>query len=335
VNGVSKVVRVRSPRPAKTPVDPWRALGVLREVERTPDRGVVPAVTVFLAGAECPFTCVFCDLWRHTLDGPTPPGALPEQLRRALAEVRGDGGREDGLGEGEVGRGLLKLYNASNFFDSRAVPEEDDPALLALASPWGRTVVECHPRLVLGAGGRERCRLYAETLGPGRLEVALGLETVHPRALPRLGKAMTLGDFDRAVDALAAIGVSARAFVLVGAPFVPAGEGVEWALRTAEHAFARGVGTVSLIPLRGGNGEMASPQADGTWEPPTLADLERALEGSLALAGPGRAVAADLWDLDRFATCPSCLEARRQRLARINLSGESEPRIGCEECGGE
>src|SRR3989442_2597209 len=30
------------------------------------------ALTVFLSGAECPFTCSFCDLWRWTIDEPTP-----------------------------------------------------------------------------------------------------------------------------------------------------------------------------------------------------------------------------------------------------------------------
>ena len=39
---------------------------------------------MFLSGAECPFTCSFCDLWRWTIDGPTPPGALSIQLERIL-----------------------------------------------------------------------------------------------------------------------------------------------------------------------------------------------------------------------------------------------------------
>ncbi|MGB5999545.1 MAG: radical SAM protein, partial [Thermoanaerobaculia bacterium] len=67
--------RIRDLRPAKQPVDAWRPLEVLVEEERTLDRGVQPSITVFLAGRECPFTCVFCDLWRQTLDGPTPAGA--------------------------------------------------------------------------------------------------------------------------------------------------------------------------------------------------------------------------------------------------------------------
>ncbi len=67
------------------------------------------------------------------------------------------------------------------------------------------------------APDRRRLLFLGDTLA-GELEVALGLETVHPRALPRLGKRMSLADFDRASGAR---GIAVRAFVLVGAPFVP------------------------------------------------------------------------------------------------------------------
>jgi archaeosine synthase beta-subunit len=311
--------RIRAARPPKEAVDPRRPLGVLWEEERTPDRGVVPALTVFLAGAECPFTCVFCDLWRRTLDGPTPPGSLPAQLERALAEA-GE------AGPARLSGALVKLYNAGNFFDPRAVPAADEGALAALVASFFRVVVESHPRLV-----GERALRFAAALG-GRLEVAMGLETVHPRALPRLNKRMTVADFDRAAERLAAGGVGLRAFVLVGAPFVPPAEAVEWAVRSAAHAFARGAGTVALIPVRGGNGALEELAARGEWEPPTLALLEEALDRCVALGG-GVAV-ADLWDLPRLARCPACAEPRRRRLARINLSGRTEPRIACGECGG-
>ena len=86
----------RCGRPGRA-IDPDEPLGQFWEEERTPGGGTTPALTVFLAGAECPFTCVFCDLWRETLDGPTPRGALPEQIRKALAAagpLPGPGGAE-------------------------------------------------------------------------------------------------------------------------------------------------------------------------------------------------------------------------------------------------
>ena len=79
--------RIRDLRPAKDAVDAWNPLGVLVEEERTPDRGLQPSITIFLAGAECPFTCVFCDLWKQTLVGATPEGAIPAQLDAALQRV--------------------------------------------------------------------------------------------------------------------------------------------------------------------------------------------------------------------------------------------------------
>ena len=105
--------QIRSLRPPKSYVDPYKAHGSLLEEERRPDGRIERTLTVFLAGAECPFTCSFCDLWRLTIDGPTPPGALTRQLRTVIEAL--DGSQLD----------RLKLYNASNFFDRRAVPPED------------------------------------------------------------------------------------------------------------------------------------------------------------------------------------------------------------------
>src|SRR5438034_5874367 len=126
--------RIRGLRPPKPVVDPWKAHGITVEEERGPSGGVERALTVFLAGAECPFSCSFCDLWRWTLDGPTPPGALPAQLSTVLQSLDAGAPRPD----------RLKLYNASNFFDRRAVPPADVPRLAELAAPFAGVTVESH-----------------------------------------------------------------------------------------------------------------------------------------------------------------------------------------------
>jgi radical SAM enzyme (TIGR01210 family) len=309
--------RIRALRPPKPAVDPWRPIDVLREEERLPQGGVAPTVTVFLAGAECPFTCVFCDLWRFTTDGPTPEGAIPAQLRRALERT------------GELPpQARIKLYNASNFFDPRAVPPADDPEIARLVAAFDRVVVECHPKLV----GR-RCREFAERLG-GRLQVAMGLETVHPEAASRLNKRSGPDDFRHAAADLALRGIELRAFVLVGAPFVPADETVEWTERSAALAAEQGAVHVSLVPVRGGNGEMERLELSGLFHRPTLEQIEEALERCLRLAP---VVTVDAWDLGgpasrRFADCPSCSAARIARLERINRTGDLEPRVACPEC---
>lgn len=321
--------RIRSLRPAKPAVDPWQPLDFLQELERWPDGTQAQTLAVFLAGAECPFTCVFCDLWRFTLDGPTPRGALPAQLGEALARWSAQGGRPGP-------RTRIKLYNASNFFDPRAVPPEDLPELARLVEPFPYVTVENHPRLT-----DERCRDFQQRLS-GRLEVALGLETVHPQALPRLNKRIAVEDFDQAAERLESWGVDLRVFVLVGVPFVHATERLEWTVATVEHALAWGAKRVALNPVRYGNGELERLASTGELAPssPSLADLEAALDASLGLRYARDAVVmADLWDIERFASCPLCAEARIDRLRRLNLSGlpasgVPEPRVECDRCGG-
>lgn len=310
---------VRARRPAKLPIaDPFRPLAAFREEERLPGGGEIDVFTLILAGAECPFTCVYCDLWRQTLDGPTTPGAIPAQIRSALAEL-------SPLPRPRA----IKLYNASNFFEPRAVPPEDDAEIAALVAPFERVVVECHPRLV--GAQIERTLAFAARLA-GKLEVAMGLETVHPEALPRLNKGMTLEDFDRAARTLRDAGIALRAFVLLGAPFVPEKETVDWTLKTVQHAFAAGASHVSIIPVREGNGAMEELRRTGDFTPPKLGMLEEALERGLALEAGRGVVTVDLWEAERFAECPACAGARLQRLGEMNRAGEPCAVIDCTAC---
>src|SRR5215471_17819340 len=79
--------RIRQLRGSKPAVDPWKAHGSVIDEERRPDGTLERALTIFLAGAECPFTCSFCDLWRFTIDGSTPAGALPKQIAATIAAL--------------------------------------------------------------------------------------------------------------------------------------------------------------------------------------------------------------------------------------------------------
>jgi hypothetical protein len=305
---------VRSRRFAKPAVDPYRPGAAFWEDERSREGGVAPVLTVLLTGAECRFTCVYCDLWRGTIDGDTPAGAIPAQIRAALSSGT------------DLPRGAaIKLYNHSNFFDPRAVPPQDDAGVAELVAPFTRVTVECHPNLI-----GPRCVEFAARLD-GKLEVAMGLETVHPQTLAQMNKGMTVADFDRAAGELRRHGIGVRAFVLLSPPFIPPTESVEWAVRSVQHALECGAQHVSLIPVRGGNGIMDELERDGAFTPPTLSQIEDALDQCLALGG---VVTADLWDFDRVSHCRACASARRTRLTRINLSGVAEPRVVCAECGG-
>lgn len=305
-------VRIRALRPPKPAVDPWKAHGVVVEDERRPDGRLERALTIFLAGAECPFTCSFCDLWRYTIDGPTPPGAIPTQIAGALSGLAGPAPDR------------VKLYNASNFFDRRAVPAEDIPRVAELCGSFAGVTVESHVNTI----GAETLD-FAHRL-TGRLEVAIGLETVHPEALRRLNKRLDLKRFDAAVRLLRDHDVDVRAFVLLGAPHVPPAESVEWTVRSVEHAARAGASVVAIIPVRGGNGEMERLAQAGHFSPPALAQLEEALDASLPRTGV--TVTADLWDAGRLPACPDCREARTRRLRRLNVSQRPEPRVACDSC---
>src|SRR4029077_13278030 len=103
-----------------------------------------------------------------------------------------------------------------NFFDPRAVPAGDYGDVAAAAGDVEQVVVESHPSLI-----GERVERFLETLDGRRLEVAMGLETVHPAALDALNKRMTTDDFANAASMLRRFGVSLRVFVLIAPPFVP------------------------------------------------------------------------------------------------------------------
>lgn len=310
--------RIRALRPATPAVDPYRAHGSLLEEERRPDGRIERALTVFLAGAECPFTCSFCDLWRWTVTGPTPVGALPAQLAGVLRSHEDTRPRAD----------RLKLYNASNFFDRRAVPVADLRPIAQFAAPFAGVTVESHASTI-GPAALE----FARHLEGSRLEIAVGLETIHPLAAAHLNKRLDLAVFERGARWLTDHDMDLRVFVLLGAPYVPRDESIEWVLRTAEYAVQHGASIVSIIPVRGGNGEMERLQALGHFTPPTLLELEEALDRCLSLVAGAAVVTADVWDVERLAACGHCRLARVERIRRLNVTGCAESRISCPTCG--
>ena len=140
---------------------------------------------------------------------------------------------------------------------------------------------------------------------------------------------------ETAASALADMGVALRVFLLVSPPFIADAEQDEWLARSIDTALACGASVVSLIPTRHGNGAMDALMTTGAFTPPRLADLERSIVLALDRARPpATRVFADLWDLDRFATCHHCLEARRERLRSINLEQRVLPDVSCAHCDG-
>ena len=298
---------IRSMRGEKSPVDPFLPYGWFNEQERNLDGAVKNVSAILLTNRECPYSCLMCDLWKHTTKETVPTGAIPAQIEFALEKLSP--------------ATHLKLFNSGSFFDPRAIPVEDYSRIATLSSMFENVLVESHTAFI----GQE-CLEFNRMLN-GRLEVAIGLETVHPEILPRLNKGMSLEDFKKTVDFLKSKGISNRAFILLRPPFLSEAEGVEWACKSIEFAFSCGVDICSVIPVRSGNGALDSLSADGYFQEPSLQSLERVVEYGIALKKG--LVFADLWDLDRFSLCDSCFESRKERLNQINLTQDPVKFIEC------
>jgi archaeosine synthase beta-subunit len=283
----------------RTPdLDPMRPWQFFAEEERSSEGEIVQVNTLFLTNRECPWRCVMCDLWKNTLTESVPVGAIPMQIEYALSRL--------------PDAAVIKLYNSGSFFDPRAIPVADYPAIAGQLARYDRVIVESHPALI-----GENCLRFRDLIA-GRLEVAMGLETVHPEILPKLNKGMTLEQFSLAANALQRNSIDLRAFILVKPPFLSEQEALYWAERSLDFAFSCGAAAAALIPTRGA-------------APPRIETLEASHEYGLRLRG-GR-VFADLWDLEKFAVCGGCYTARHNRLREMNLRQTIPGPIDCDVCG--
>lgn len=324
------------PRPERSRriLDVFRPQQFFVEQERAESGEVVSVATVFLTNRECPWRCIYCDLWKNTTAETVPLGAIPAQIDLALTQLWRDELRESHFEEKRSGtRGdrpsnvkQIKLYNAGSFFDPKAIPPEDLPAIAERVSGFERVIVECHPALV----GESALR-FRGLLSAAKLEVAMGLEIADDEILSKLNKRMTLAMFRRASEFLVRNGIAVRAFVIVKPPFVRSEKAaLAFAQRSIDFAFDCGATVVSLIPARFGATELQALAQSGDFAPPKLATLEASLGYGVSLHR-GR-VFADLWNLESFADCSVCFAARRARLNEINLQQTGLPGILCEPC---
>ncbi|QDT06569.1 hypothetical protein K227x_49790 [Rubripirellula lacrimiformis] len=263
-------------------LSPDRPYLVLTEPEPDGHGSLANVLTVFLTASECPIGCAMCDLWQNTLDRPTPDGAITRQITDAIhAHPIASPPAEQS--------NWIKLYNSGNFFDPRSIPVAEYPSIADRLTPFDRVIVENHPRF-----GKERLRTFRDRID-APLEVAVGLETVQPRWLNRLGKQMSRDDFDSYAAWLDDQNVGLRVFLILGVPGISATEAIRWTRLSVRHAIRCGARHVSLIPARSGHGW--NGQADRL--PPFTTDqLAGVLSASIDDADGKSCVTMDLWDLD-------------------------------------
>ncbi len=298
---------IRKQRGIKNRVDPFRPIHFMIEKERTLSGTIEDVITIFLTNKECRFNCLMCDLWKNTTDRPVPPGAIPTQIEWALEQL--------------PAARHIKLYNSANFFDPGAIPPADYPRIAALVNSFETVIVENHPLLT-----GERCLEFSRLIRPA-LQVAMGLETVHPEVLLKLNKKMNSEDFRRSVKFLKQHGISSRAFILLRPPFLTEEEGIHWANESLTYAFESGTDSCVVIPTRAGNGAMEYLQQNGLFTPPLVKSLEEVHAYGIGLgAGP---VFADTWDLEQFSNCDQCFEKRKERIEQLNLFQSTLPPVTC------
>ena len=304
-------------RGPKNPLDPHRPYAWLLEKERAADGSLVDGLTIFLTNKECPWRCLMCDLWQNTLDETVSAGAISEQIDFALGQMESECNDLPKLQQ-------IKLYNAGSFFDAQAIPEDEEAEISTRLTKFSRVIVESHPALI-----GDRCLRFRDRLN-GQLEIALGLETVHPEALVKLNKRVSLEQFRDAADFITRHEIALRTFVLLQPPFIPVDESVEWARRSIDFSQDCGATVTALIPTRTGNGAMDRLAAVGQFIEPTLVQLEDTMDYGVGQAR-GR-VFADLWDLERFSSCTACFPQRRDRLTKQNDTQQIPARITCSSC---
>jgi len=295
-------------RGTRSSLDSTKPYAYFVERERSRAGEIEDVATIFLTNKECPFRCVFCDLWQKTLPDRIADGLVAGQVELALDDL--------------PDTSCVKLYNAGSFFDPEAIPSGDLPRIAELLTGRRSVIVECHPRFV-----DDRCISFAKAITPAKLEVAIGLETVDPEVLPRIKPSMTLEEFENAARFLTRNGIDVRAFILLGPPGHFGRERIDWAKRSIDYAFSVGVECCVVIPVRSGNGIVDALEAQGLYSGANLVELQSAVEYGIR-AGRGR-VFADLWDAERIAGCPRCSEKRAALLEQTNLAQRLQAPLGC------
>jgi archaeosine synthase beta-subunit len=306
--------------PSRAMLDPLRPQGYFVEHEPSATGEIVSVATILLTNRECPWRCVYCDLWKGTTIDTVPRGAIPTQIDYALDQLPRDTCRH------------LKLYNAGSFFDPNAVPPEDFPDIVQRLQGFDHVIVECHPALINESAVRFRDLLFSgSTPSTGQrttLEVAMGLEVADDTLLNKLNKRMTLAMFRRACQFLVSQDITVRSFVIVKPPFVQThSEALNLAKRSIDFAFECGSSIVSLIPARFGPKQLDTLAHIGDFSPPTFETVEDCFDYGIS-SRRGR-VLADLWDIAKLDIGSTCVTDRAARLREMNLQQQVLPRIPC------
>ena len=165
----------------------------------------------------------------------------------------------------------LEIYNSGSFLDDGQISPESRIAMFK----------DLHERGVQSVTIESRPEYIKEkTLAPliaefkGDLTVAIGLEVADDEILNRLKKGFSLDDVEKALSVLKSLGLSSRAYLLVGAPFIR--DTTTVALDSVKWAQKLGFDEISLLgayPMKGSEGYRL--WKSGEWSRITVDEFDR------------------------------------------------------------
>jgi archaeosine synthase beta-subunit len=217
--------------------------------------------------------CSMCGYAKDTLGRSATPEELGEQLRRALDRYRDEP--------------YVKVYTSGSFLDDREVD------------------IESRLRLVSAFSGKARRLLFEtlpefatpETLSPlrdafaGEIEVALGLETTDPTVLARyVHKSAAPSEYLAAADRVRALGLRAKAYLLLKPPYLTEDESIQDVVRSVTEAAPR-FDAMSVNPVHIQNGTVVEwLYHRGRYRPPWLWSVVEVLANGAGQRGTARLV---------------------------------------------
>jgi archaeosine synthase beta-subunit len=217
--------------------------------------------------------CSMCGYSKDTLGRSATPEELAEQTDRALARYHDEP--------------YVKVYTSGSFLDDREVdPESRRRFVRAFSGRARRLLFETLPEFATPA-----------TLAPlkeefaGELEVALGLETTDPVVLARyVHKSAAPSEYLAAADRVRALGLRAKAYLLLKPPYLTEDEAIDDVVRSVGDAASR-FDALSVNPVHIQNGTVVEwLYHRGRYRPPWLWSVVEALARGADRRGVARLV---------------------------------------------
>ena len=78
---------IRSLRGERSRVEQMLPYGYFNEEEPSLEGNIERVSAILLINQECPYSCLMCDLWKHTTIESVPTGAIPAQIQYALEKL--------------------------------------------------------------------------------------------------------------------------------------------------------------------------------------------------------------------------------------------------------